>query len=161
MQVESPPQQADASVDSLYSLVLSVKSSGGIHEVYIDAHFHYTALKVKQHSSVGSRIVYLLMLVNMQILKLRRKHKVYGDNDKQYFIKNFRFASTASSGGSLRVIVPEKNPHITAVETEDGMVTCLNGQLVDVKFHLCFENLRGQGAKTMYRGTKRGDGFIY
>ena len=47
MQVESPPQQADASVDALYSLVVSVKSSGDIHEVYIDAHFHYTALKVK------------------------------------------------------------------------------------------------------------------
>ena len=47
MQVESPPQQADASVDALYSLAVSVKSSGDIHEVYIDAHFHYTALKVK------------------------------------------------------------------------------------------------------------------
>ena len=47
MQVESPPQQADASVDALYSLIVSVKSSDDIHEVYIDAHFHYTALKVK------------------------------------------------------------------------------------------------------------------
>ena len=47
MQVESPPQQAGASVDALYSLAVSVKSSGDIHEVYIDAHFHYTALKVK------------------------------------------------------------------------------------------------------------------
>ena len=47
MQVESPPQQADASVDALYSLVVSVESSGDIHEVYINAHFHYTALKVK------------------------------------------------------------------------------------------------------------------
>ena len=47
MQTESPPQQADASVDALYSLAISVKSSRDIHEVYIDAHFHYTALKVK------------------------------------------------------------------------------------------------------------------
>ena len=47
MQVESPTQQADASIDALYSLVVSVKSSQGIHEVYIDAHFHNTALKVK------------------------------------------------------------------------------------------------------------------
>ena len=47
MQVESPPQQAGASDDALYSLVVSLKSSGDIHEVYIDAHFHYTALKVK------------------------------------------------------------------------------------------------------------------
>ena len=47
MQVASPPQQTDASVDALYSLVASVKSSGDIHEVYIDAHFRNTALKVK------------------------------------------------------------------------------------------------------------------
>ena len=47
MQVESPPQQADASVDALYSLAVSVKSSGDIHEVYIGAHFRSTALKVK------------------------------------------------------------------------------------------------------------------
>ena len=47
MQVESPPQQADASIDTLYSLVVSVKSSEDIYEIYIDAHFHYTALKVK------------------------------------------------------------------------------------------------------------------
>ena len=67
------------------------------------------------------------MFMNLKILKLRRKHKVYGDNSKQYFIKNFRFASTSSSGGSLRVIVPEKSPHIIAVESEDGMVTCLSG----------------------------------
>ena len=46
MQVESPPQQTDASVDALYSLAVSVKSSSDIHEVYINAHFHYTALKV-------------------------------------------------------------------------------------------------------------------
>ena len=46
MQMESPPQQADASIDALYSLDISVKSSSDIHEVYIDAHFHYTALKV-------------------------------------------------------------------------------------------------------------------
>ena len=44
--MESPPQQADASVDALYSLVVSVKSSQDIHEVYIDAHFRNTALKV-------------------------------------------------------------------------------------------------------------------
>ena len=61
------------------------------------------------------------------MLKLRRKHKVHGDDDKQFCIKTFGFDLTASSGGSLRVIVPEKNPHITAVEPEDGMVTCLNG----------------------------------
>ena len=43
MQVESPSQQGD----DLYSLIVSVKSFQDIHEVYIDAHFHYTALKVK------------------------------------------------------------------------------------------------------------------
>ena len=47
MQTESPPQQADASVDALYSLLVSVKSSQDIHEVYIDAHFRNTALKVQ------------------------------------------------------------------------------------------------------------------
>ena len=46
IQMESPPQQAGASVDALYSLVVSVKSSQDIHEVYIDAHFRNTALKV-------------------------------------------------------------------------------------------------------------------
>jgi hypothetical protein len=46
VQVESPPQQADASFDALYSLVVSAKSSGKIYEVYIDAHFRNTALKV-------------------------------------------------------------------------------------------------------------------
>ena len=54
MQVESQPQQADASIDALYSLLVSVKSSGDIYEVYIDAHFRNTALKVKLHSSVVS-----------------------------------------------------------------------------------------------------------
>ena len=46
MQVENPSQQADASVDAVYSLVVSVESSPPTHEVYINAHFHYTALKV-------------------------------------------------------------------------------------------------------------------
>ena len=46
MQVENPSQQADASIDALYSLVISVKSSPPTHEVYIDAHFRNTALKV-------------------------------------------------------------------------------------------------------------------
>ena len=46
MQVENPSQQPDASIDTVYSLVVSVKSSSPTHEVYIDAHFHYTALKV-------------------------------------------------------------------------------------------------------------------
>ena len=40
MQVENTSKDAD------YSLVVSVMSSPPIHEVYIDAHFHYTALKV-------------------------------------------------------------------------------------------------------------------
>ena len=47
MQVEGPSQQADDSVDAVYSLVVSIQSSPPIHEVYIDAHFHYTALKVE------------------------------------------------------------------------------------------------------------------
>ena len=47
MQVEGPPQQADASVGALYSLIVSVWSSNDITEVYISAHLHYTALKVK------------------------------------------------------------------------------------------------------------------
>ena len=72
-------------------------------------------------------------------MKLRHNHRVHGDYGDQYFIKNFRFASTAGSGGSLRVILPEKNPHITAMEPEDGMVTCLNVYLADVKCHLCLE----------------------
>ena len=44
MQVESPSQQVK---DALYSLVVSVKSTPPIHEVYIDTHPHYTALKVR------------------------------------------------------------------------------------------------------------------
>ena len=55
-----------------------------------------------------------------------RGHRVYGVHGNQYYIKKFKFASMAGSGGSLRVIVPDKSPHITAVEPEDGMVTCLN-----------------------------------
>ena len=49
LQVESLSQQADASKDALYSLILSVKStrSPPVHEVYINAHLHYTALKVR------------------------------------------------------------------------------------------------------------------
>ena len=46
MQVKDPSQQADASIDAVYSLVVSVKSSPPTHEVYIDAHFRNTALKV-------------------------------------------------------------------------------------------------------------------
>ena len=59
------------------------------------------------------------------------------------YTKKFRFASMADSGGSLRVIVPEKNPHIIAVEPEDGMVTYLNAweKLVDIGCHLCHENV--------------------
>ena len=49
-QVENPSQQPDASVDAIYSLVVSVESSPPIHEIYIDAHFHNTALKVKQYT---------------------------------------------------------------------------------------------------------------
>ena len=49
----------------------------------------------------------------------------------------------AGSGGSLRVIMPEKNLYITAVEPEDGMVTSLNAwvKLVDIGCHLCQENV--------------------
>ena len=49
LQVESPSQHADASKDALYSVAVSVKSTGSspVHEVYIDAHLHYTALKVR------------------------------------------------------------------------------------------------------------------
>ena len=61
MQMESPPQQADASIDALYSLLVSVKSSQGIHEVYIDAHFHYTALKV--HISIISHLFIQLFTI--------------------------------------------------------------------------------------------------
>ena len=49
MQVEGPSQQPDVSVDAVYSLVVSIESSPPTHEVYIDAHFHYTALKVEYH----------------------------------------------------------------------------------------------------------------
>ena len=45
-------------------------------------------------------------------------------------ITNFKFDSTASLAPSLRLIMPDKNPHIIAVEPEDGMVTCLNGYLM-------------------------------
>ena len=90
-------------------------------------------------------------------MKLRRKHKVYGVYDDQFCIKNFRFASTGSSGGSLRIIVPEKSPHINAVEPEDGMVT---SQWIAsrywVPFHHGLENL--EVAIAMGRGAKRGDG---
>ena len=47
MQVEN---STDASKDADYSLVVSVMSSPPTHEVYIDAHFHYTALKVNWYS---------------------------------------------------------------------------------------------------------------
>ena len=49
-QVENPSQQPDASIDTIYSLVVSVESSPPIHEIYIDAHFRNTALKVKQYT---------------------------------------------------------------------------------------------------------------
>ena len=51
-QVENPSQQPDASVDVIYSLVVSVESSPHIHKVYIDAYFHYTALKVNPQSYI-------------------------------------------------------------------------------------------------------------
>ena len=136
MQIESPPQQADGSIDALYSLVVSVKSSQDIHEVYIDAQFHYTALKVKQHSSIDF-FYYDVILLNMQILKLQHPgaNRYVGSRQK-FCIRNFKFASSESS---LRLIMPEKNPYITAVEPEHGMVRCLNGQLVHVSMgdHLC------------------------
>ena len=63
-------------------------------------------------------------------MKLRRQREVYGEDDDQYSTKNFRFDFTASPDPSLRLIVPDKNPHIIAVEPEDGMVKCLNGYLM-------------------------------
>ena len=58
--MESPLQQDGASKDALYSLVVSVKSSPPIHEVYIDTYLHYTALKVTQYSSylTGSNMMF-------------------------------------------------------------------------------------------------------
>ena len=125
MQVEGPSQQPDViqSVDAIYSLVVSVKSSPPIHEVYIDAHFHYTALKVeyRQLSLADSKHL-ILALLNLQILKLRRHRRVHGKQYNQFSIKKFRYDSTASSNPFLNLILPEKNPYIVAVEPEDGMV---------------------------------------
>ena len=61
---------------------------------------------------------------------MRRQRKVHGGRVDQYGIKNFKFDFTASPDPSLRLIVPDKNPHIIAVEPEDGMVMCLNGYLM-------------------------------
>ena len=61
MQVESPAQQADANVDALYSLAVSIKSSSDIHEIYIDAHFHYIALKV-------TNVAFLRCLLNCLLI---------------------------------------------------------------------------------------------
>ena len=58
---------------------------------------------------------------------MRRQHEIRSKDDKQYGIKNFRFDHQSNSEPFLRLIVPEKNPYITAVEPEDGMVKCLNG----------------------------------
>ena len=57
---------------------------------------------------------------------MRRQREIRGKYGDQYEIKNFRFDSTSSSAPSLRLIVPENNPYITAVEPEDGMVKCLD-----------------------------------
>ena len=57
MQVEGPSQQPDASVDAVYSLVVSVKSLPSIHEVYIDAHFRNTALKVEKFLNLPLQIL--------------------------------------------------------------------------------------------------------
>ena len=59
---------------------------------------------------------------------MRCQQRVHGEHD--HYIKNFRYDFTASPDPSLRLIVPDKNPHIIAVEPEDGMVTCLNGYLI-------------------------------
>ena len=63
----------------------------------------------------------------LQILKLRREHRFHLKYSLYDNIKNFRFATTGGSEPSLRLIVSEKNPNITAVEPEDGMVTHHNG----------------------------------
>ena len=70
-------QQADVSPDDIYSLVVSVESSSPFHEIYFDAHFHNTALKV--HVIVNSlNIATLLFLRDFQILKLQRKLEIHG-----------------------------------------------------------------------------------
>ena len=58
---------------------------------------------------------------------MRRQREIRGKYGDQYEIKNFRFDSTSNSEPSLKLIMPEKNPYITAVEPEDGMVRCFNG----------------------------------
>ena len=65
----------------------------------------------------------------LQILKLRREHRFLLKYSLYDNIKNFRFATTGSSDlePSLRLIVPEKNPNITTVEPENGMVTSPGG----------------------------------
>ena len=63
MQVEGPSQQPDASVDAVYSLVVSVESLPPTYEVYIDAHFHYTALKVEY-------LILIFLILPLQILNI-------------------------------------------------------------------------------------------
>ena len=63
---------------------------------------------------------------------MRCQHEIGGEYAEQYAFKNFRFDSTSSSAPSLRLIVPEENPYITAVEPEHGMVRCFDGWLVQV-----------------------------
>ena len=87
---------------------------------------------------------------------MRRQHQIRGEDVEQYGIKNFRFDSTSSSGPSLRLIVPEKNPYITAVEPEDidGMVKCLDQWVASKRgmpFVSCFSGVQiFKGAITMY-----------
>ena len=56
MQVGSPSQQVKAKKGTLYSLVVSVNSTPPIYEVYINAHLHYTALKVNSQCSSSSLV---------------------------------------------------------------------------------------------------------
>ena len=119
-------QEADVSSDDIYSLIVSVESSYPFYEIYIDAHFHNTALKVIVNWLVSEHIA--IMILTLQILKLRRKLNVHGRSYEQFSIRNFRYMydSTASSEPVLKLIVPEKNPWIIKVQPEDGMVTFHN-----------------------------------
>ena len=56
------------------------------------------------------------------MVRLRRQLKVHGYDASEFTIKRFRYDFTGNSDPFLKLILPEENPHIIAVESEDRMV---------------------------------------
>ena len=59
-------------------------------------------------------------------MKLRYPAANRAHSRNKFCIRNFRYNSTSSLEPSIRLIVPEKNPYITAMEPEHGMVIKYN-----------------------------------